>query len=132
MIFFCFTRITNNKVATKGCIRFTRSNITDAVEETLTIAPATHTAQQWLTHMLQGEIKIRDSSVTNGVNQGITQIAGIEIQQTCPLNHFRDFTYERNNAACPKFTRAILTVASQVLGDEDNFAGLQLLDFGKN
>ena len=132
MIGFGFARITNDEVAAKRGHWLTVADVVDAAQETLTIAPATHATQQRLAHVLQRQIEIRHACFADGIDEVVTEIARVQIQQAHPIGDCSNGLDQRNNGACAKLVGTVFAVAGEVLSNEHNLARFELLDLAQN
>ena len=101
-------------------------------QEPRAIAPAAHPPQQRLADVLQREIEVRHAGGADGVDQGIAEVAGVEIQEPHAVDPLGDGTHERHDRPGSERGRGVLAVRREVLRHQHHFAHTELVHLGED
>jgi hypothetical protein len=129
---FGLAGIPDDEVAAERRVGFALTDLRDSIEESLPVAPAAHPAQQRLADVLQREVEVRHARVADRIDQVVAQVARVQVQQPHPIDLVGDGPDERDDRAGAQLAGAILAVRGEVLGDEHDLTGFELVDLGED
>ena len=130
MIGFGLAGIADDEVRSERGARFAAADVGHARREALAIAPSTHAAQQRRRHVLQRQIEVGHARRTDGIDERVGEIGGIEVEEPDPIDARRHLLDERDDGSLPH--APIATERGEVLRDQHDLAGLELLDLGED
>ena len=79
--------------------------------------------------MLERQVEVRNTRIQNGMDEVVTQITWVEVEQPHTVDQRRNGVDQRNNGSGTHFFGAIFAVAREVLSNQNNFSSLQLFYF---
>ena len=82
--------------------------------------------------MLQGQVEVRDARLADDVDQLVAEVARVEVEQAHPRHPLADGAHERHDRPGAELVGTVLAVRRQVLGDEDDLVGGELVDLGED
>ncbi len=132
MVVLGLTRVPDDEVAAERGARLAAADVGDAAREPVAIAPTTHPPQQGLADVLQRQIEVRHARVADGIDQLVGQVARVEVEQARPVDARRHCPDQCNDRTCAELVGPVLAVARQVLGDEHDLAGFELVDLAQD
>ncbi|CAB4324141.1 unannotated protein [freshwater metagenome] len=130
MVGLGLSRVPDDEVGTERRGGFASADVGDSLEESLTVTPTTHPAQQRCRHMLQRKIEIRDAGCADGVNERVGQIRRIEIEKSDSINELRHLLDQRNDGSLPH--PLIASECGEILGNQHDLASFELFDLGED
>ena len=124
--------IPDDEVAAERGVGVAVADVGDPAQEALTVAPSPHPPQQRLRDVLEREVEVRDARTDDRVDQLVGEVGRVEVEQPHPVDHVGDLLHERHDRPCTELGRAVLAVAGEVLGDEDDLLRAELLDLAED
>ncbi len=120
MVLLGLPGIADQKVGAEHRGRLGRANTLDPLEEGIAVAPAAHAAQHRTRGVLQRQVEVGHAGRQHGLDEGLGQVRGVEIQQSDPIDPFGDRLHQRDDRPLPH--PLVPAVGGQVLGDEDDLS----------
>ena len=97
VIFLGLARVANNEVTSERGVWAERADVGNALQESVAIAPAAHSAKVWLADMLQREVEIRHACFEHGLDEFVCEIAWIQVQKSRTLCNCAYCANKRND-----------------------------------
>jgi len=126
------TGVADDEVAAERGVGLAGPDVGDPAQEAIAVSPAPHPAQQRLADVLQREVEVRHPAVADGVDQPVAQIARVEVQQADTIGALAHGAHQRDDRPGAELVGQVLAVRSEVLGNEHDLAGRQLVDLAQD
>ena len=82
--------------------------------------------------MLEREIEIRNASRADRSDQGIAEIARVQVEQTNPIDKSIDLLHERNDRSGAEFLWPVGSERREILSHQHDLAGASLRHLGQD
>ena len=120
--------VADDEVAAERRVGRAGADVGDAPQEAIAVAPSAHPPQQRLADVLQRQIEVRHGRRADDVDELVAEVARVQVEQADPRHPLADRPHERDDRPGAELGGAVLAVRREVLGDEDDLLGAELVD----